>query len=139
LAAANEKKKEYPEFFSIYHAKLVVQKAALGETTPLYIGAITVGDIAFTSHPYEMFDTNGMELRAGTVGNENYPEAEQLENPYAMTVVCTLSNGHLGYIPSQLGYTNGGYSTDITKVAPGTGEELVTDYLEILNELYNAE
>ena len=137
LAAANEELKKYPEFFSVYHAKLVIQKEQLGPTTDLTVGAIACGDIVFTTHPYEMFDTNGMELRAGTVGNENYLPEEQMENPYDMTIVCTLANGHLGYIPSRMGYTNGGYSTDITKVAPGTGERIVGDVLEIVNELYN--
>ena len=92
--------------------------------------------MAFTFHPYEMFDTSGMELRAGTVGNPNYETDEQLENPFAMTFICTLANGHLGYVPSQLGYTNGGYSTDIAYLAPGSGERLVGDYLAILNELH---
>ena len=57
-------------------------------------------------------------------------------NPYAMTFIATLSNSWLGYIPSQLGYTNGGYSTDITKYAPGTGEKLVTEYLTLINSLH---
>ena len=128
--------KDYPQLHSIYHASAVVSKAALGPDREMTISVITFGDVAFTSHPYEMFDTNGMELRGGTVGNENYDADDQLENPYAMTFIATLSNGTHGYIPSNLGYTNGGYSTDITKFAPGTGEQLVGDYLRLLNELH---
>jgi hypothetical protein len=105
----------------------------------LTIGAIAIGDVVFTYHPYEMFDINGMELRGGTVGNEAYAAEDQLENPYPMTFVCTLANGHLGYVPSILGYTNGGYSANITKLNTGSGEALVADYLHLLNELYNAE
>ena len=41
------------------------------------IGVISIGDVAFTIHPYEMFDTNGMELRSGTVGKANYEADEQ--------------------------------------------------------------
>ena len=128
--------KKYPNLHSIYHASSIVTKASRGETYDLTIGAISIGDVAFTYHPYEMFDTNGMELRAGTVGNANYEDDEKLENPFAMTFICTLGNGHLGYVPSQLGYTNGGYSTDIAYLAPGSGERLVGDYLAILNELH---
>ena len=128
--------KNYPNLHSIYHASSIVTKAGRGDTYDLTIGAIAIGDVVFTFHPYEMFDTNGMELRAGTVGNANYESDEQLENPYAMTFICTLGNGHLGYVPSQLGYTNGGYSTDIAYLAPGSGERLVGDYLAILNELH---
>ncbi len=127
----------YPAFSSIYHVSAVVDKAALGETKELTISAISVGDVAFTAHPYEMFDTNGMELKSGTVGNPNYEAEDQLENPYAMTIVTTQSNGSVGYIPSRLGYTNGGYSTDITKFAAGTGEILVGDYLHILQQLHS--
>lgn len=128
--------KQYPNLHSIYHATSIVEKAARGESRELTIGAIALGDVAFTIHPYEMFDTNGMELRAGTVGNPNYAPQEQTTNPFPMTVVCTLGNGHLGYVPSALGYANGGYSTDIAYLAPGTGERLVTDYLQILHELH---
>ena len=128
--------KNYPQLHSIYHATSIVNKAARGATRELTIGAITLGDVAFTYHPYEMFDTNGMELRAGTVGNPNYEPHEQLDNPFPMTFLCTLGNGHLGYVPSLLGYTNGGYSTDIAYLAPGSGERLVGDYLAILRELH---
>ena len=127
--------KNFPNLHSIYHATSIVIKAARPATHPLTIGAITLGDVAFTVHPYEMFDTNGMELRAGTVGNPNYEPEDQLENPYPMTFVCTLANGHLGYVPSKLGYDNGGYSTDMAYLAPGSGEKLVGDYLAILQEL----
>ena len=135
-AEAYELVKEYPELHSIYHASAVVSKAAEGPTRDVTISVITFGDVAFTVHPYEMFDTNGMELRAGSVGNENYDADDQLENPYAMTFITTMSNGSHGYIPSRLGYTNGGYSADITKFAPGTGEQMVGDYLRLLNELH---
>jgi len=128
--------KYYPGLQSIYHAQYTVIRHELGDTYDLNIGAIAIGEVAFTFHPYEMFDDNGEELKHGTVGNENYAPEDQLENPYAMTVVCTLANGHNGYCPDAIGYANGGYSTDITRYAPGTGEELVTDYLQILNDLY---
>jgi len=135
ISVAHVEVKKYPTLHSVYHATSVVNKAKAGPTRELTIGAISIGDAVFTYHPYEMFDTNGVELRNGTEGNENYLPEEQMENPFAMTFVCTLANGHLGYVPSMLGYTNGGYSTDITYVAPGTGERLVGDYLELLHQL----
>lgn len=128
--------KNYPNLHSIYHATSIVHKAARGATRELTIGAIALGDVVFTYHPYEMFDTNGAELRNGTVGNPNYEADRQQTNPYPMTIVCSLGNGHLGYVPSRLGYTNGGYSTDIAYLAPGSGERLVSDYLTILHQLH---
>ena len=127
---------KYPQIHSVFHATAILTKAQAGPTKDVTIGAVAIGDVVLTAHPYEMFDTNGMELRAGTKGNDHYAAADQQENPYAMTFIATLSNGGLGYIPSQLGYTNGGYSTDITKYAAGTGEKLVTEYLTLLNSLH---
>lgn len=134
--AADNALSDYPEIHSIFHATAIVSKAAAGTTRDMPISAISFGDIAITCHPYEMFDTNGMELRSGTVGNENYAVEDQLENPYAMTLIASVGNGANGYIPSKMGYTNGGYSTDITRFAPGTGEQVVGDMLAILNELH---
>ena len=138
LDAARAEVKKYDQIHSIFHASAIVDQVAEGPTRDLTISAITLGDVAFTCHPYEMYDTNGAELRSGTVGNPNYEPHEQLENPYPMTFVCTLGNGHLGYIPSRLGYTNGGYSVDIAYLAPGAGERMVGDYLNILNELHGS-
>ena len=134
--AAKNALTDYPEIHSIFHATAIVAKAKEEANRDMTISAISFGDVAITCHPYEMFDTNGMELRGGTVGNENYAAEDQLENPYAMTLIASLGNGTHGYIPSQMGYTNGGYSTDITKFAPGTGEKIVGDMLAILNELH---
>jgi len=139
IAAAHAAAKKNPSLHSGWHAKYIVLKSRAPKTMQLRIGAISFGDVAFTWHPYEMFDTNGKELREGTVGNANYKPSEQFPNPFKLTLVCTLGNGHIGYVPSRLGFTNGGYSTDITKLAPGCGERLVGDYLKLLHEMKSAE
>ncbi len=128
--------KQYPEFNSIFHATAVVSKADLPATREVTVTMVAIGDVLFTGHPYEMFDTNGMELRQGTVGNPNYAAEEQLENPFKMTVIATKANGNHGYIPSQLNYTNGGYSVDVTKFAAGTSERIVGDLLAAAQKLH---
>ena len=89
-----------------------------------------------TGLPVVTVDTNGMELREGTVGNDHYAAEDQLENPYEMHFVTSLSNGSEGYIPSYDGFTNGGYERDTTKYAQGTGELIVGDVLHVLNDLH---
>lgn len=126
----------FEDIHSVYHASAIVNQAKAGPTRELTIGAITFGDVAFTAHAYEMFDTNGMELKLGTVGNEAYPAEDQLENPFKMTIITTMANTSNGYLPSRIGCTNGGYSTDITYFAYGTAEILVGDYLTLLQELH---
>lgn len=134
---AKEMAAAHPEIASVYHAQYILIKGKDGPTRPLIMSAISLGDVVFTAHSYEMFDTNGMELKSGTVGNENYPEADQMENPYKMTIITTIANGYNSYIPSAMGYVNGGYETDVTYFAKGSGELIVTDYLKILNELHS--
>ena len=106
-------------FASKREANAVIARAEFGETKELLLTAITCGDIAFTGFPYEMFDTNGQEVRAAS--------------PYKMTFVCSLTNGSYGYIPSALAYPHGGYEVYSTRFVEGTGEELVADMLRILN------
>ncbi len=136
FAKAKEMAAKYPEFHSVYHAKSIASKVEAAASRNLPLTVVTFGDVAFTSHAYEMFDTNGMELKYGTVGNENYAAEDQLENPFKMTIIATCSNGHNGYLPSALNCKNGGYSVDITYFAHGTAERLVADYLKILNDLH---
>lgn len=135
IAAAHVYVKEFPELNSTYQASAIVTKASLGPTKTLTYTVITFGDVAFSAHPYEMFDTNGKELRDGTVGNENYAADEQLENPFAMHFVTSISNGAEGYIPSYYGFSNGGYERDTTRYAQGTGEQIVGDVLKVLNSI----
>ncbi len=106
-------------FASKREASAVVTRASYGETQKLLLTAITCGDIAFTGFPYEMFDTNGQEVRAAS--------------PYKMTFVCSLTNGSYGYIPSAFAFPHGGYEVYVTRFVEGTAEELVADMLRILN------
>ena len=136
MAYAKEVKAQYPQLNSVFQASAVVIKAKLEQTRECFLGAITFGDIAFTAHPYEMFDTNGAELRSGTVGNENYAQEDQVENPFPMTFVVSKANGGVGYVPSMFGYIHGGYERDTTRYAAGSGELMVGDCLHMLNELH---
>ncbi len=90
-----------------------------GETEDVNFSAITFGDIAFTAFPYEMFDTNGKEVRDGS--------------PYKMTFICSLTNGSMGYMPSALAFTNGSYEVLSCPYVPGCGEEFANEMLRLLN------
>lgn len=138
IDAAKELLKDYPELNSHFQASAIVSKAKNGPTADSVMYVITCGELAFTGHPHETFDTNGKELREGTVGNPNYAIEDQMSNPFTMTVVASIANGSLGYIPSAEGYKNGGYEPDTTKYGVGTGELMVGDYLHALNDIYNA-
>lgn len=82
------------------------------------ITAYNLGGIGFVAAPYEMFQMNGQQIRN--------------QDSFGVTVIATQANGANGYIPTADAYVNGGYSTDTTIYAPGTGEALVTTYVEML-------
>ena len=110
-------------FHSKYEAIAIVRKYGLGDTEALPLTAISFGDLAFATTPYEMFDTNGMQVKDGS--------------PFKMTFMCTCTNGHFGYIPSNLGYENGGYEAYSSRFVCGTGELVADKLVEMLIKQYN--
>ena len=109
------------EIHSVYHATAIIAKAKEGLTKTMPVIAVSFGDVAICGGQYEMFDTNGMEIKEGS--------------PFAMTFIAHMANGTQGYIPSAMSYENGCYSADITRYAPGSGEELRDTFLNMLKEL----
>ena len=110
---------------SVYHATAILDKAKQGPTKPMPVIAISFGDIAICGGMYEMFDTNGMEIKEGS--------------PFAMTFTAHMANGAYGYIPSLMSYENGCYPADITRFAKGTGEELRDVMLQMLKTQHEAQ
>ncbi len=110
-------------FHSYYHAKGIIGRSKIpdGSGQDIRIGAVSLGPVAFIYGPYEMYDTNGMQIKEGS--------------PFDMTFICAYTNHAFGYIPSALGFKNGGYEVDACSFAAGTGEKLVTEYLNMLNDL----
>ena len=109
-------------FNSPYHANAVVNKSKRTEaSSTMELHAVAIGDIGFAVAPYEMFDTNGQQIKKNS--------------PYTMTFVCAYSNGSYGYIPSEISWPNGGYEVDTCKYAKGTGEMLANELVSMLTEI----
>jgi hypothetical protein len=107
---------------NIYQANAIALRSALPVEAEIPIYAVSLGDLAFVTVPFEMFDTNGMQIKNGS--------------PYSMTFVLSCSNNSLSYLPSEIAWKHGGYAVDVTLFQRGTAEELVNSYLGMLNELY---
>lgn len=90
---------------------------------PLY--AFSIGDVAFVTAPYEMFDTNAKYIRDFS--------------PFPMTIVASYANDANSYIPSAYGYIHGCYEADQSWYRPGTGEKFARIYVNMLKALYEAE
>ena len=107
---------------SVYHANRIMGNAQMGETFDIYLHSWSFGDVAGIVLPYEMFDTNGMTVKT--------------ESPFAKTFIVGYSwPATCSYIPSALGFQNGGYEPNNCAFVPGTGEDLVEKWLELLNSM----
>lgn len=109
-------------FHSRYEAGAIITKHNLGESLDMELFALSFGDISFVAVPYEMFDTNGMQVKDAS--------------KFKSTFVCTSANGRYGYIASELGFKNGGYEVYSCKFVNGTGEELANEYIKLLAKLH---
>lgn len=106
---------------SFHAAGAIITKASEPATRTTGLWAFAVGDIAFAVVPFEMFDTNGMFVK------EN--------SPFTATFVLTCANTHNTYLPSALGFQNGGYEVDQSKFGAGNGEKVADEYVAMLNLL----
>ncbi len=97
---------------------IVSRNTNYGSTRTHEIVGISFGDLAFVGVPYEMFDTNGMELKNGS--------------PFNMTFVLTNAGGAGAYVPSALAVPNGGYEVYTAVDEFGTAEKVVGEFLTIL-------
>ena len=106
---------------SVYHASAIITKAGWEETRDISIAAFSFGDIGGVVVPYEMFDTSGMEIKAGS--------------PFAKTFIFGYARNGYGYMPSWEAYKNIGYEGNQCRYMPGTAEKLVGEYLNMLKEM----
>lgn len=111
------------EIKSPYHANGIINKASMDETYTIEdIYAFSIGDVAFTLAPYEMFHESGSAIKEGS--------------PYAMTFVITLANGGNGYLPSAATYEFFSYECCTSRFKQGSAEELVDLYVSLLNQIH---
>ena len=108
---------------NVYQANAVGLRSQMPPYQEIPLYAISLGDLAFVAVPFEMFDTNGMQIKDGS--------------PFGTTFVLTCAINSLSYLPSDLAFQHGGYAVDVTLFVRGTAEALVESYLGMLDTLYN--
>lgn len=106
---------------SYYHANRIVANSQAPLTKDIYLRAWSMGDIGAVVLPYEFFDTTCMFMK------RNSPLRRTFIHGYCYPSYC-------GYIPSKMGFDNGGYEADNCAFAPGTAEELADLYLKLLEK-----
>lgn len=111
-------------FSSAYAAGAIRTRASMPASSEIDLIAVSVGGLAFVGAPYEMFDESGMQIKAASV--------------FDMTFICEQTNGGVGYMPTLLGFSHGGYEPDTCKFIPGTAEMLAEEFITMLKEIHTA-
>ncbi len=91
----------------------------LGKPLAVEVQVITLGDdLAWVSLPGEIFVELGLSIQHGS--------------PFPQTMVHTLANGSIGYVPTKRAYSEGNYEVISARCAEGGGELLVAAALKQL-------
>lgn len=116
------RKAEYLGLRSHFHASGVIRRAGMTEKTQqMQINALSVGDIAFVTVPYEMFCQNGQAIKEGS--------------SFETTFVITCCNGHYNYMAADAAFEYGSYETQNRTFIRGTAEAVQNELITMLEEL----
>ncbi|MEO8270618.1 MAG: hypothetical protein ABI557_12925, partial [Aureliella sp.] len=131
--AEDQAVREYCQKYAPSHADEIVQvfrdsraklKPFQGESRPMWLQTMRIGDVVLVGVPAEFFTALGLEIKR--------------RSPYRNTFICGLSNDYIGYTPSLQGFENGGYQAWMglhSFSEKGTGEMIVEECLKMLDEL----
>jgi hypothetical protein len=78
-------------------------------------------DLAFVGLPGEIFVELGLSIKE--------------HSPFAHTIIAELANGNVGYVPTKEAYPQGNYEVVTSRCAAGSGENLASTALELLQQL----
>lgn len=126
---------EYCRKYAPDHADVIIKvfrdsraklKPLQGQTRPMWLQALQIGDVYLVGVPAEFFTVHGLEIKR--------------RSPFRNTFVCGLTNDYVGYLPDRTGFDLGGYQTwaglhSFSEV--GTGEMVVEESLKLLQSLHS--
>lgn len=106
-------------------AKIEEVAARHGRPLEAEVQVIELGsDLAVIGMPGEVFVELGLMVKH--------------DSPYPNTIIATLANGALGYIPNRIAFEQGAYEPVSSRCAPGCGEMLVDSALRQLMALFRS-
>lgn len=92
-----------------------------GKPIEVEVQVICLGDdLAWVSLPGEIFVQLGLDLK--------------MDSPFKQTMIASLANGSIGYIPNRRAYPQGNYEVVSARCAAGGGELLVEAAINMLKE-----
>ncbi len=85
------------------------------------IAAFALGDVFFVINPAELFVEFQIDIKAHFKNRK--------------VIMCELTNGRSGYVPTKLACALGGYETIVTRFNPGAGEMIRDASRELIEQL----
>lgn len=99
----------------------VFKRMRWGETEPVEIAAVSIGDFAIAFAPFELFDSVARDFRAAS--------------PYEMTFYSGYALDYMGYVPGQEVWNHGEYEVYMCHFHSGVGERTVLAQLGYLQDM----
>jgi neutral ceramidase len=94
---------------------------------PVRLSVLRVGDAALCTNPAELFVEYGLAIRE--------------RSPARVTLISELTDGYVGYVPTERAFTRGGYETWIapsSQLVPEAGEQIVRATRDLLEKAFAA-
>jgi hypothetical protein len=125
LLASAQDDREAP-FMQVVRAYRAVElEARQGQPLTPEVQVIALGrQLAWVALPGEVFVELGLAIKK--------------RSPFAQTMIVTLANENIGYIPDRRSYAEGNYEPESARCAPGSGEKLVEAAVDLLQRLHAA-
>jgi neutral ceramidase len=90
-------------------------------TLPLQIQVFRIGDhTAIVGLPGELFSEIGIRIKE--------------QSPFPVTLVVSLTNSHIAYVPTRRAFAEGGYEAINSRLSPDGGEILAETAIRLLSE-----
>ena len=86
------------------------------------VSAVTIGNLAFGTAPYEMLTKTGMDIKD--------------RSKFEVTFACGYTNGSHGYIPPEYAFVNSGYEVTSCLYEKGTAEKIQQEISTLIDKFY---
>lgn len=145
-ASAPERQREYIRFLEQEYQRFTTEgdmRCAWDIEMRLAVAGYRLYNREQLAHPYMPAEVTAFSLRGDGVSVGLVSEPAELfceygmrarkQSPFTTTLVLGLANGFIGYVPTPNVYTEGGYESEATNVAPGAGDQLCQTMIDALN------
>lgn len=89
------------------------------------INGVRIGDAVICTNPAELFVEFGLQIRAAS--------------PARVTFISELTDGYIGYVPTELAFSRGGYETwcaPSSQLQESAGQQITDTTIELLRKLF---